>query len=302
MRSTGRDSERFLRDLLVGRNLSPNTVAAYRGDLASLELFIGEYLGIEDWRWSQVDRGVLRAFLGEAGRRGLAPRTVARKLSAVRSFFRFLYREGLVETNPAARIRGPRLDRTLPEHLTSGDIESLFAWAELRAAENKLTGLRLLVILELLYGSGLRLAELHSLETPMLDLERGQLRVLGKGRKTRIVPLTQRAALAIRKYEVKRQETGPTSKALLVGAKGQRISRRTIQRGVTEALRAFSESVGVSVHSLRHTFATHLLDSGADLMAVKELLGHASLSTTQIYAHTSKERLKRVYQGAHPRA
>ena len=294
----------FLDHLAGTRNLSPHTVAAYRRDLLDLEEFTRVYLCRDDFEWSQVDRGVIRAFLGEAGRRGLAPRTVARKLSAVRALFRHLHRAGTISANPARLVRGPKLDRTLPGHLRTEEVAALFRWAETRAArENGLAETRLLAILELLYGSGLRLSELASLEMRSLDLDRGQIRVLGKGSKERIVPVTAAAARAIRRYLPRRAEVAePGTVALLVGRHGRRLSNRHIQRIVQAVLEDFAESANVSVHSLRHTFATHLLDAGADLMAVKELLGHASLGTTQIYAHTSKERLRRVYKGAHPRA
>ena len=294
----------FLEHLAGPRDLSPHTVAAYRRDLLDLEEFARAYLCRDDFRWRDIDRGVVRAFLGEAGRRGLAPRTVARKLSAVRSFFRHLRRTGEISSNPARSVRGPKLDRTLPGHLRTEETEALFRWAETRAAsENGLAETRLLAILELLYGSGLRLAELASLEVRSLDLDGGRVRVLGKGRKERIVPVTGAAARAIRRYLPRRAEVAePATRALLVGRHGRRLSRRHIQRLVRPVLEEFAASADVSVHSLRHTFATHLLDAGADLMAVKELLGHASLGTTRIYAHTSKERLRRVYKGAHPRA
>ena len=294
----------FLEHLAGPRNLSPHTVAAYRRDLLDLEEFARAYLCRDDFRWRDIDRGVVRAFLGEAGRRGLAPRTVARKLSAARAFFRHLRRTGEISSNPARSVRGPKLDRTLPGHLRAEETEALFNWAETRAAsENGLAETRLLAILELLYGSGLRLAELTALDVRSLNLDRGQVRVLGKGRKERIVPVTNAAARAIRRYLPRRAEVAePATRALLVGRHGRRLSRRHIQRLVRAVLVDFAESADVSVHSLRHTFATHLLDAGADLMAVKELLGHASLGTTRIYAHTSKERLRRVYKGAHPRA
>ena len=294
----------FLDHLEVVRNLSQRTISGYRRDLCDLEEFVGGHLGRENFSWEQVDRGVIRAFLGESGRRGLAPRTIARKLSSIRSFFRHLHREGEVSANPARLVRGPRLDRTLPGHLRVQEIEELFRWTEARAAQrNDLTSTRLLATLEVFYGSGLRLAELCSLNIGSLDLDRRQLRVLGKGRKERIVPVTESALKAVRNYLPRRQEVvAPGCAALFVGRHGNRLSNRYTQRTVNAAIERFAGAANLSVHSLRHAFATHLLDAGADLMAVKELLGHASLGTTQIYAHTSKERLRRAYVGAHPRA
>ena len=299
---------RFLRHLEATRNLSPNTVSAYRRDLADLEAFVAVYLGRDDFQWQDVTRGVIRAFLGEAGRRGLAPRTVARKLSAARAFLGHLRREGEVPSNPAAAVRGPKLDRSLPGHMRTGESQALFDWAESAAAAefaagSGLSATRLLVMLELLYGSGLRLSELASLDLGSVDAEQGRLRVLGKGRKERLAPVTGSAARALGLYLPRRLEFArPNEHALLLNRRGLRLSTRYIQRCVREAVADFAGAEGLSVHSLRHSFATHLLDSGADLMAVKELLGHASLSTTQIYAHTSKERLRRVYKAAHPRA
>lgn len=293
----------YLRHIEVVRNLSLHTVVAYRRDLADLESFVALYLGRDDYGWSDVDRGVVRAYLGELRRRGLSSRTIARRLSAARSFFRYLRQEGVIASNPARPIRGPKVDRTLPGYLQLAEARALFQWASDRAARsNALAEVRLLVILEILYGSGLRVSELASLDTDAVDLQRGQVRVLGKGRKERIVPLTSVAARAVRSYLPRREEVvGADCRALLVSRRGERVSARYIQKAVGAALEDFSAVGNLSVHSLRHSFATHLLDSGADLMSVKELLGHVSLSTTQIYAHTSRARLRRVYRAAHPR-
>ncbi len=298
------EAVRFLDQLETARGLSAHTIAAYRRDLADLEHFVAGYLGRDDFRWRDVTRGVVRAYLGEARRRRLAPRTIARRLSSARSFFGHLRREGKLPSNPARTVRGPKLDRTLPGHLRGDEADSLFRWAADQAAHTNGFGeTRLLAMLELLYGSGLRVSELASLNPSSLDLQRGQLRALGKGRKERIVPVTDAAAKAVRNYLPRRQETVAAGcRALFVNHAGRRLSVRSIQKAVSAALTRFAAAEGLSVHSLRHSFATHLLDSGADLMAVKELLGHASLSTTQIYAHTSKERLRRVHAAAHPRA
>ncbi len=295
--------EAFLRHLADERQLSPHTVTAYRRDLADLEEFLTGYYGTPDWEWLHVDRLTLRSFLGWGRRKGLARRTLARKLSAVRSFFRFLHRDGILDRNPTRAMRAPRKEHRLPAHIRARGVEALFELAEARAQENSLKGARTLVALELLYGSGLRLGELHGLNLETLDLVGDQVKVKGKGQKDRIVPLTRAAVTAIRRYLPRREETGaePDRGPVLVNQSGGRLSRRSIQRMVQELLESCGEDGQVSVHSLRHSFATHLLDAGADLMAVKELLGHASLSTTQIYTHTSKERLKKVYRDAHPR-
>lgn len=297
----------FLKHLADERNLSPHTVSAYRRDLDDLAAFLTDYRGTEAWTWAEVDRLTLRSFLGSLERRGLARRTAARKLSAVRTFFRFLHLEEEVASNPARSVRSPRLDRTLPGYLNRVEIRSLFAGAEARAAENTLAGTRDLLILELLYGSGVRLSELHALDVSDLDLVGEQAKVRGKGKKERVVPLTPQTGTAFRRYEPRRAEAlaagrDPDRRALLLNRNGARLSRRGIQRAVRALLQRAGADDERSVHALRHTFATHLLDGGADLLAVKELLGHVSLSTTQIYAHTSRERLKRVYRQAHPRS
>ncbi len=298
----------YLRHLEDERQLSPDTVTAYRGDLEDLQEFLAGYYGTREWRWGSVDRLTLRGFLGWCHREGLSRRTVGRKLSAVRSFFRFLHREERIEKNPARGIRAPKTEKRLPGHLSRSEVEAVFRIVEARAAENTHRGTRDLVVFELLYGSGLRLAELHGLDLGDLDLVGEQVKVRGKGRKERIVPLTRSAVAAVRRYEPRRAETlspdaAPSERrALLLNERGRRLSRRGIQKIVRGVLEVAAEGEDLSVHSLRHTFATHLLDAGADLMAVKELLGHVSLSTTQIYTHTSKERLKRVYDRSHPRS
>lgn len=297
----------FLRHLRDERQLSPNTVAAYRKDLEDLTEFVGEYGGGEAWSWGDVDRLTLRSFMGWCDRRGLSRRTVARKLSAARTFFRFLHQEGSLDSNPTRAIRAPRTERRLPGHAGRGELEAIFSVAEARAAENRLSGTRDLVILEILYGSGLRLSELHALDLQDIDFRGGKVKVLGKGSKERIVPVTRAATTAMGRYRPRRDEavarsSNPDRRALLVNRSGGRLSRRSIQRIVRRFFQSSGEGDELTVHSLRHSFATHLLDAGADLMAVKELLGHASLSTTRIYTHTSRDRLKRIYRDTHPRA
>lgn len=297
----------FLRHLEDERQVAATTLDAYRRDLDAFETFLAGYLGAPEWGWSSIDRLTVRSFLGFLERQGYAARTIARKLSAVRSFFRFLHLEDRVPANPARGVRGPRREQRLPGHLTRNSVQAVYDVAEVRAAENDLKGTRDLVILELLYGSGLRLAELAAMDVADLDPVSERARVRGKGSKERVAPVTGAALRAFRRYEPRRREavagSGARTPALLVNGRGGRLSRRSIQRVVRGMLQRAAEAApGLSVHSLRHSFATHLLDRGADLMAVKELLGHESLSTTRIYAHTSMERLQAVYHEAHPRA
>jgi len=298
----------YLKVLSHQRQLSEHTVAAYRRDLEDLRAFLTEYLGTPEWEWEGVDRLALRSFMGWCLRRGLARRTIGRKLSAIRGFFKFLHLEDRLPSNPARAVRAPKMEKRLPGHLSQGGVDALFRLAETRAAENTLGATRDLAILELLYGSGLRLSELFGLNTGDLEVESRQVKVRGKGRKERIVPLTGRAIQALERYYPRRADALGSSgeqgerEGLFLNARGGRLSRRSIQRLVRALLEKAAADQGLSVHSLRHSFATHLLDAGADLMAVKELLGHVSLSTTQIYTHTSKERLKQVYKQAHPRS
>lgn len=295
----------YLRHIEEGRQLSPHTVAAYRRDLEQFREWLDTQRG--PWDWDEVDRLDLRSYLGHLSRRGLARRTMARKLSAIRTFYRWLHREGVVEANPARTVRSPKLERKLPAWLTRSDVDRMFVLAENRAAEGGFRGARDLAILETFYATGMRVSELQGLALRDIDLVGDQVKVRGKGRKERIVPIGSAATRALRRYEPRRLEAlaaseSPDRDALFVSDRGKRLSNRRIQGIVGEFLDAVAEAGDLSTHSLRHSFATHLLDAGADLMAVKELLGHASLSTTRIYTHTSKERLRKVYRDAHPRA
>ena len=298
----------FLVHLAKERDVSPHTVAAYGRDLAEFVQFLGHYYGGRGWTWGGVDRLAMRGFLAHLTRRGLGKRSIARTLSAVRSFYRFLHRNELVEVNPARTVGSPKLDKYLPSYLDRAQIDLLFQTAEVRAWEGRFVDVRNLAMLELFYSTGMRLSELAGLSRPDLDLVSQQVKVRGKGRKERIIPVGDHASLALRNYEAKRDELIRTlgaradRRAFFLAKSGKRIGVRAVQLAVKRFLDAIDESAGLSVHSLRHTFATHLLDAGADLRAVQELLGHASVSTTQIYTHTSVERLKQVYQKAHPRA
>lgn len=300
--------EEFLAHLAHERQLSPRTVRAYADDLAEFGTFLTGYYGTPEWSWTGIDRLAVRSFMGDCvTRRGLAKRSVARKLAAVRSLFRYLHVEELVEANPARVVRSPKLDRTLPGFLTRAQMEQVFQTAEEAAGDGGFLPLRNLAIMEVFYSAGLRVSELQGLTLAQVDLLSERVRVLGKGRKERIVPLGAVAVRAVRAYLPEREAmlaraTRGDRRALFLSRTGRRLSVRQVQNVVTGFLNTVAEDAGLSTHSLRHSFATHLLDAGADLLAVKELLGHASLSTTQIYTHTSKERLRKVYRQAHPRA
>jgi integrase/recombinase XerC len=298
----------FLEHLAKERDVSPNTVQAYQRDLEDYTGFLAQYYGDREWSWEGVDRLAMRGFMGHMARNGLAKRSVARTLSAVRSFYRWMHRNEMVESNPARAVGAPKLPKYLPGYLDRAQIELLFQMAEARAMEGAFTDVRNLAILELFYSTGMRLSELAGLNRSDVDLVSQQVKVRGKGRKERILPVGDHAVLAMRNYESKRDEllrglgAAGDRTAFFLSKPGKRIGVRNVQLVVSKFLDEIDEDAGLSVHSLRHTFATHLLDAGADLRAVQELLGHASVATTQIYTHTSVERLKQVYRSSHPRA
>ncbi|HEY7683581.1 MAG TPA: tyrosine recombinase XerC [Gemmatimonadales bacterium] len=294
----------FLEHLEKERQVSPNTLKAYRRDLEAFVEFLDRHYG-GDWDFRRVDRLGIRGFLGDMHARGLAKRSMARSLSAIRTLYRFLQLHEGLELSPVRATKAPKLGRPLPGYLDRERTELLFQAAEARAGQEDHGGLRDLAILELFYSCGLRLSELAGLNLLDLDLLSDQVKVRGKGQKERLVPVGSRASSALRRYLEDREASaaipGADRQAVFLSRRGRRLTPRSIQRIVHRALDA-AGAAGLRTHSLRHTFATHLLDAGADLRAVQELLGHASLGTTQIYTHTSVERLKKVYQQAHPRA
>lgn len=315
----GAELEAFLRYAARERRLSPHTVEAYRRDLGDLSAFLDEHRG-GAWTWPDIDRLDLRSWLGSLQARDMAPSTLGRKLSAARALFRFLHRTGRVPGNAARGIRTPKGGRPLPAWLTRAQVERLFDAVDAAAGEAgdeptaaRSRRVRNRAILELLYSSGLRLSELHGLDRRDLDLAGRRVRVRGKGNRERIVPVGSRAADALADWIRQRPSADARTAGrpgdaarhgdpLFTTTRGGRLSRRQIQRVVGVWLHRAAEGEGMSTHSLRHSFATHLLDAGADLMAVKELLGHASLSTTRVYTHTSRERLLDTHRRAHPRA
>jgi integrase/recombinase XerC len=292
----------FLEYLSSERDYSPHTVAAYRRDVDEYLAFLAAYWNVAQPDLAQADPLTLRGFLGELSRRGAGRKTLGRKLSAIRSFYRYGMRVGALSANPARRVATPRTPRRLPKVLPERD---LCRALDLLAEGDGATARRDSAILELLYGEGIRLAELAGLRWPQVDLEERTLTVVGKGKRERRLPLGARAAQALRRLreEPPRPLAGAGSGPVIAGrGPGRPLSRRQLQRIVARVLRRLAEGSSVSPHALRHSFATHLLNAGADLMAVKELLGHASLSTTQTYTHVSRSHLKRIYQQAHPRA
>lgn len=298
--------DKYLRYLKVERNASPHTIDAYGTDLHQFLHFCAATFECNEAMvpLHRIDRLTIRLWLGELSGERLKKSSIARKVAAVRSFFKYCFKRGLVEKNPAHLLIVPRKDKPLPKTATAGDLGRMMDLAEGDAPYRRQDR----AILELFYGTGLRLSELTQMDTDNLNLELRQAKVLGKGARQRIVPLGGRADEALRRHLETREELfgertdADARKALFLAAHGQRIYPRAVQRMVRDYLQRTSEVTQKSPHVLRHSFATHLLDRGADIRVIKELLGHANLAATQVYTHTSVERLKNVYEGAHPRA
>ena len=286
---------KFTAYLQTERDVSPHTLAAYRSDLSQMLSFAlrekGESVSAQD-----VDHLLLRRYLA-----GLSKDTkkssIGRKLAAIRSFFRFLLRRGMIAKNPAELIATPKKEQRLPFHL---DIDQATSLMEAPNDDQKYA-LRDRAVLELLYSSGLRVSELTGLNIGELDLATGMVRVTGKGGKERIVPVGSRALAALQEY-LDQRGGGTDSGAFFLNTRGGRINRRSVARIVDAHVMRIAAFKRISPHILRHTFATHMLEGGADLRAIQELLGHASLSTTQKYTHVSIDRLMEVYDKAHPKA
>ena len=286
---------RFCRHLSHERGLSAHTVRAYRRDLASFAAYL-DSVHVRDW--PAIDASVVRGFVAWRHRRSAGGRSIQRGLSALRSFFDFCTREAVMTRNPARAVSAPKAPKRLPNALDADRVGALLEFD----TEDPLS-LRDRAMLELTYSSGLRLAELCSLAVADVDLEAGLVRVLGKGRKTRVVPVGRYAREAIRTWLVVRAELAAHGEsALFVSRRGGRIAARTVQKRFAERARACGLGVHVHPHMLRHSFATHLLESSGDLRAVQELLGHADIATTQVYTHLDFQHLAAVYDSAHPRA
>ena len=287
--------QQFTTYLQIERDVSPHTLAAYRSDLAQLLTFaVREKGGTVSAR--DIDHLLLRRYLAGLSKDNRKS-SIGRKLAAIRSFFRFLLRRGIIEMNPAELISTPKKEQNLPFHL---DIDQATTLMEAPDDEQKYA-LRDRAILELLYSSGLRVSELTGLNIGELDLAAGMVRVTGKGGKERIVPVGSRALEAIKEYIDERSDDTARG-ALFLNTRGGRINRRSVARIVDVHVIRIAAFKQISPHTLRHTFATHMLEGGADLRAIQELLGHASLSTTQKYTHVNIDRLMEVYDKAHPKA
>jgi integrase/recombinase XerC len=283
------------------RQYSANTVQAYRHDLREFDSFISNYNSDLNAAISAIDRQAIRHFLGYLRENGLGARSVARKLAALKSFFKYLNRSEVIANNPASEILTPRFVKPLPEFLQEDQAARLMSEPDTET----MTGLRDHAILELFYASGIRLAELVGLNVGDVSFTRNSIRVIGKGNKERVVAFGPLAGQALGQYLEARRKIGEDvvqDSSLFCGRKTNRISRRSVQVRVKHYLKQVAEGEHLSPHMLRHSVATHLLDRGADLMAVKDFLGHDSLSSTQVYTHVRVDRMKKSYAQAHPHA
>lgn len=298
--------EKYLKYLQVERNSSPHTITSYKNDLSSFLDFCVSQMEVpsEEVTVQTITRLTIRLWLGELSEEGLAKSSIARKVAALRSFFKYCFKRGHITKNPAHLLIVPKKDKTLPKTATAEDVERM-----LENVNTKTTrGLQDRAILEVFYGTGIRVSELVGLNLTDLDLKAGQINVTGKGNKERIVPLGKTARDILADFTKKRIELygsktdSDARKALFLGASGQRAYVRAVRYMVEKYLSRESEVTQKSPHVLRHSFATHMLNNGADIRLIKEFLGHANLAATQVYTHTSVERLKNVYEQAHPRA
>ncbi|MBI1919463.1 MAG: tyrosine recombinase XerC [Geobacter sp.] len=285
----------FLHYLSTERNVSPHTIDAYRNDLEQFSAFVRRERG-EGADPAGVDHLLIRRWMALLHKEHKKS-SIGRKLAAVRAFFRYLLREGLLEKNPAALVSTPKKEKKVPFHLNVDEVTALVE----APRGTDMAALRDRAIFETLYSCGLRVTELVSLDVGNLDLEQGLVRVLGKGGKERIVPVGSKARKAVGDYLVARNHP-PIDAPLVLNLRGGRLTRRSVARIIDNYILRLAAMKKVSPHTLRHTFATHLLEAGADLRAIQELLGHASLSTTQKYTHVSIDRLMEVYDKAHPKA
>ena len=291
--------ESFLNYLSVERGMSQHTLAAYLSDLGQLAAFLAS-TGVDDW--ADVTPDDTAGFMDDLNERSYASSTKARKVAAMRSLFRFLKEERMIATNPTDELRSPRVGRPLPKALRPEEVDRLLTGA---AGDSQPDGLRDYAMLELMYACGLRVSELVGLDLGDVDLDSGTVRCFGKGAKERVVPLHDTAVSAIERYLVSGRPELALPRggdALFLNRKGQRLTRQGFWLRLRRCATAAGIESRITPHMLRHSFATHLLHGGASLRHVQELLGHASISTTQIYTHLTSEHVRREYDSAHPRA
>ena len=294
-----RDIDVYVQYLIVERGLSRASAAGYRGDLRGLLAFADKTKAAQ---WASIDASTLSIYLRSLRERNISPVTVSRKLSAARGFFKYLQKEGLVASSPMAYIDNPKKSETLPKALSNDEIERILATM---TPPGDPMDTRDLAMIELLYACGLRVSELVSLRLGDLNLDEGYLRCIGKGNKERVVPIGDKAVEAVRNYLTACRPAlvkNPSERALFLNRRGKALSRQWFWAMIKKRADRAGLSVSVSPHSIRHSFATNLLTGGADLRSVQELLGHADVSTTQVYTHLSDQRLREAYRKSHPRA
>ena len=298
--------DKYLRYLKIERNASAHTITSYSTDLGQFAAYCAEQFDCseDDIPLHEIDRLLIRLWLGRLSDEDLKKSSISRKVATLRSFFKYIFKRGMIDKNPAHMLIVPKKDKPLPKTATSIDISRMMDAVDTESPR----GAQARAILELFYSTGIRLSELVGLDIEHLNEKSSQIIVMGKGAKQRIVPVGTQAMDALAHHLNSREKLygsrtdADACRALFLASSGQRIYARAVQRMVKRCLEQVSEATQKSPHTLRHSFATHLLDGGADIRVIKELLGHASLSSTQVYTHTSVERLKNIYETAHPRA
>ena len=291
--------KKFLKYLEFQKKYSPHTINSYALDLNQFLLFCSENAIILSKNEIVEDHKEIRKWIAKLSSEGISSRTLNRKLSTLKSFYNFLIREGLLKNNPLSKIVRPKTEKNIPEFISEEKINTLL---DSDIFEDDFIGLRDRLIIELLYCTGMRKAELISLTLVDLQLDQFTLKVTGKRNKQRIIPFPKTLIQLINNYLELRLKTNPESNHLVVTEKGKQIYPKLVYRVVNKYVSYFSSLKKKSPHTLRHTYATHLINNGADINAVKELLGHANLSATQIYTHNTFEKLNKIYKQAHPRA
>jgi tyrosine recombinase XerC len=281
------------------KGYSVHTITSYSNDLNRFDLFMKSYTNNPKWTVDKIDRQTIRHFLGKEFEEDFSSRTVARRLATIKSFCKYIHKNDVIKTNPSTNVKTPKTPKTLPVYIREKSIEDLMNSPK----ADTMIGIRDRALLELFYSTGMRLSELVNLNLGDFNSDQQCVRVFGKGKKERLIPYGNRAKISIDNYIVKRGisiKTGDAKEPCFINSKGMRISTRTVQRRVSMYLQQIAEGSSLGPHTLRHSFATHMLERGADIRALKDLLGHSSLSSTQVYTHIQPEKMKEIYKQAHP--
>lgn len=291
--------DKFIVHLKIEKNVSINTIKSYSTDIIHFIDFLQEEKGISETQLDIIDYPIIREYLGILYKKNYSRKTIIRKLAAIRSFFKFMVVEGYREENPAIQIYTPKTEKNIPEFLYMHEIEAL-----LNSPEETVLGIRDKAILELLFATGIRVGELVNIDCNDVDFGNYTVNVFGKGSRERIVPFGRQAKLSMERYlDLSRPNLlKDNNNAFFLNKNGTRLSDRSVRRIIDKYMNKTCIDKKISPHTLRHSFATHMLNAGADLRSVQEMLGHVNISTTQIYTHITKERIKEIYNRAHPRA